>query len=132
MCMCTSDFRGRNCEERKESNSYCLHDSVGVFFFITANIIPVAPTIMMGPRDHFVNLFSKINLTCLSTGLPFPSIMWFKDNQQLMGRNLQYLFFQEALLTDRGFYHCVAMNSVGTAMSFRAVVNFRGMYSDYS
>ena len=82
---------------------------------------------MIGPTDHFINLYSNINLTCSSTGRPSPSIMWFKDGQQLIGRNLQYLLIQEALLTDRGFYHCVAINSVGTATSRQAVVNFKGI-----
>ena len=79
----------------------------------------------MGPADHFINILSNITLTCASTGYPPPSISWFKNDQLLIGRNLSFLAIPKAELTDRGFYHCVAVNSVGNATSRRAVVNFK-------
>ena len=89
------------------------------------------PRITMGPSPSFLDLFKAVTLTCTSTGIPAPTIQWFKDGIQLPSILItgQDLVFGETKLTDRGFYHCVAENSVGRVESSRAVLNFNSKLS---
>ena len=91
------------------------------------------PRIIMGPSRSFLNLFEPVTLTCTSTGIPTPSIRWYKDDVQLPSSSIvgQDLVFQETQLTDRGFYRCEAENLVGIDRSFRAELNFKSKLSSY-
>lgn len=129
MCMCTTEFRGKNCAESKAPCymhvCYLLWmNSITFFLLLTGNLFPVAPTIIKGPRNQFVEIFDEVKLTCNSIGFPPPSIKWFKDGEVLEGQRSQTLLIQEAQLRDRGFYHCEAINSVDMVLSRRAVVTF--------
>ena len=93
---------------------------------MTGNIIPIPPVIIMGPTNKFVDLFVNIELLCISNGHPPPSIDWFKDDELLQDRHMQRLLIQAVDFRNRGFYHCVASNSVGMVKSRKAVVTFKG------
>ena len=99
-------------------------NSCGFLLLITEAIINTPPTIQVGPVDNIVNLFDPVSLNCISTGIPPPTVQWFKDGVLLEGRRERTLNFPETKLTDRGYYHCQARNSEGEDTSERALLNF--------
>lgn len=62
---------------------------------------------------------------CLPYGNPFPVVKWLKDGVELspsdrvsiesLNDNTQRLTIHEALVSDEGFYRCVASNEFGTS-----------------
>lgn len=108
--------------------NYCLLYFYAIFIEI---ILPDVPQITLGPSPAFLNLFDPVNFTCTSTGIPTPIIRWFKDGVQLSSGHIvgQNLVFQETKVTDRGFYHCEAENSIGRAESAKVVLNFKSKLS---
>lgn len=86
-----------------------------------------APKIEKGPQTTFVGIYSSVNLTCVVSGSPQPTIQWFKDNFPLQGEIYPSYFIQSVELSDRGVYHCEAMNSVGSVTSNTAVINIIGI-----
>lgn len=80
-----------------------------------------------GPQTTFVGIYSSVNLTCITSGSPQPSIQWYKDDAPLPGQVYPSYFIQSVELNDRGVYHCVATNSEGSVRSNGAVINILGI-----
>ena len=86
---------------------------------------------------NFPPLFTNFMLTCDVEGTPQPNITWYKDNTLLEGQRSKTLLIEEVTFTDRGRYHCVAINfdpNVGpsithTNMSKDAVLNIKGKHN---
>ncbi|XP_023195302.1 hemicentin-1 [Xiphophorus maculatus] len=86
--------------------------------------VQVPPSIRMtGPADRSVILHKPINLECISSGIPPPSLTWLKDGRPVVttkdhlklhsaGRILK---ITEARLEDSGRYTCLATNAAGEA-----------------
>ena len=77
-------------------------------------VVTIPPVITEPPRTTTEKLYSSTSLTCRATGSPTPSILWYKDNRLIPNTNpdSSVLFFNELSLSDRGFYHCVAVNVI--------------------
>ena len=97
------------------------------YFILTAIIERSAPRIEKGPQTTFVGIYSSVNLTCVVSGSPQPSIQWYKDNAPLPGEVYPSYYIQSVELDDRGVYHCKAMNSEGSVVSNAAVINILGV-----
>lgn len=85
------------------------------------------PVIERGPQTTFVGIYSSVNLSCIVSGSPQPSIQWYKDDAPLQGQVYPSYYIQSVELNDRGVYYCEAMNSEGTVESSRAVINILGI-----
>lgn len=70
----------------------------------------------------FVPLFDRANMSCMATGFPQPTIQWYKDGSLLAGETSSVVLFEEVSLSDRGFYHCSAINDKGAVDSASAVL----------
>lgn len=122
--MCNRGYTGETCGQGKEALVIWLLTVAVFLLLITEALINTPPTIQVGPVDNVVNLFDPVRLNCMSTGIPPPTVQWFKDDVLLEGRREQTLNFPETKLTDRGYYRCLAKNSEGEVMSDRALLNF--------
>uniref|UniRef100_A0A8C6YM76 Hemicentin 1 n=1 Tax=Nothoprocta perdicaria TaxID=30464 RepID=A0A8C6YM76_NOTPE len=70
--------------------------------------------------DYIVILHSLLELDCVATGIPSPTIMWLKDGQpveegagQKILLNGHKLLISRAQVADAGRYKCVAANKAG-------------------
>ncbi|NWX99119.1 HMCN1 protein, partial [Nothoprocta ornata] len=70
--------------------------------------------------DYIVILHSPLELDCVATGIPSPTIMWLKDGQpveegagQKILLNGHKLLISRAQVADAGRYKCVAANKAG-------------------
>ena len=79
------------------------------------------------------NLFASVNLTCQVSGVPQPTIQWYKDGSVMERQRLPRLEIKEVHLSDRGRYHCETSNTIsGSEMidtSENVVLNIKGTYS---
>ena len=100
-------------------------------------ILDQAAEIQAGPQDTFQKLYRTVNLTCIATGTPEPSITWYKDCTRLPNQQLPFLLIPELQLQHRGLYHCNASNQIRfesdpeilhprMAISNKVVVNIEG------
>ena len=94
---------------------------------MTAIVQKTRPVIERGPQTTFVGIYSSVNLSCIVSGSPQPSIQWYKDDAPLQGQVYPSYYIQSVELNDRGVYYCEAMNSEGTVESSRAVINILGI-----
>ncbi|XP_019355735.1 hemicentin-1 isoform X2 [Alligator mississippiensis] len=72
------------------------------------------------PLDYIVILHSPLELDCLATGTPSPTIMWLKDGHPIeegddykILLNGRKLLISRAQVSDTGRYKCVATNTAG-------------------
>ena len=98
-------------------------------YYFCAVITRVAPTIVTPPSDTVGRIGDAINLTCAVTGVPTPSISWFRSERIVEGAVFQFLYIPSVRLEDRGVYYCRAENSEGTAVSSEAVLFLDGKTS---
>ncbi|XP_069772736.1 hemicentin-1-like [Narcine bancroftii] len=85
--------------------------------------VQVPPTIIRSGTTQEVAVLvnSKLELKCYTSGTPFPSIRWSKDDEALSLSADQVEFTEEGQvlqiwttrLTDQGLYQCTAHNSAG-------------------
>ena len=57
-------------------------------------------------------------ITCVATGNPIPSVVWFKDGSLLSGNALDrngILYIKEFTMENSGNYTCVANSVLGSA-----------------
>ena len=84
------------------------------------------------PKDHTnVTISAMVTLFCDFSGIPAPTVRWFKDDQDT-GVEGQYFIIGAITPEDRGAYHCVAENElannrIGRAVSRKAEVLIQGM-----
>ena len=89
---------------------------------------PSPPMLTALPENMIVPFLGQASFSCVASGYPQPEIQWFKDGLPINGATSSALVIGEVLLSDRGFYHCTATNSEGSATSPQAVLNLRGIY----
>ncbi|XP_071622127.1 hemicentin-2 isoform X2 [Heliangelus exortis] len=82
--------------------------------------VQVPPNIEPSVMDLSVLENGTVSLECLASGLPAPSITWYKGTKQLsagpgriLSRDGKQLEIQRAQLSDAGSYLCVASNVAG-------------------
>ena len=77
--------------------------------------IEVPPMITMPPVDTVGQLYSEVELSCVATGNPQPTILWYKDGFRLTDAVADFstLVFPKLDLGDRGFYYCEAFSIQG-------------------
>ncbi|XP_010176901.1 PREDICTED: hemicentin-2, partial [Mesitornis unicolor] len=82
--------------------------------------VQVPPNIEPSEVDLTVLENSTVSLDCLASGLPAPSIAWYKGHEKLsarpgqtLSRDGKCLEIQRAQLLDAGSYRCVASNVAG-------------------
>ena len=113
---------------RLQLKNSCCHRNQLSFFpcytGVSSNEI-TSPQIIIGLQTVFVNLYQSVNLTCIASGNPQPSIAWYKDGRVITDEISPLLVIQEVELSDRGVYNCTAKNTLGTASS-SAVINING------
>ena len=86
------------------------------------------------PVDTVGQLYSEVELSCVATGNPRPTILWYKDGRQLTDAVADFptLVFPKLDLTDRGFYYCEAFNFQGgqrvSERSEAVILNIEGDY----
>ena len=90
---------------------------------------PVSPTFSLDlPRQVTVPSTSKFNLTCQASGIPLPTITWFKNGSPLLhspistvkGHSL--LRYESIKREDKGDYWCEAINFAGWKRSSTATL----------
>ncbi|EYC10055.1 hypothetical protein Y032_0057g2742 [Ancylostoma ceylanicum] len=70
---------------------------------------------------------TEMILTCVVSGIPQPSITWFKDGERLIGKHTKYengvctLTIHHTTVADAGSYTCEAENDHGSARSLSIV-----------
>ena len=74
--------------------------------------IEVPPMITKPPVDTVGQLYSEVELSCIATGNPPPTILWYKDGRRLTDAVADFptLVFSKLDLNDRGFYYCEAFS----------------------
>ena len=103
-----------------------MHSSVGP--------IELPPVITKPPVDTVGQLYSEVELSCIATGNPQPTILWYKDGHRLTDAVADFptLVFPNLDLTDRGFYYCEAFSLQGgqrvSDISKPIVLNIEGDY----
>uniref|UniRef100_A0A8C2ZWU4 Hemicentin-1 n=1 Tax=Cyclopterus lumpus TaxID=8103 RepID=A0A8C2ZWU4_CYCLU len=75
-----------------------------------------------GPAERSVVLHKPVSMECISSGIPSPTITWYKDGRPLtsaagvtMLNRGQVLEIERAQLSDAGIYRCLAANLAGIA-----------------
>lgn len=81
------------------------------------------PQITQQPQDVLADGGQTVVLEVAATGVPAPTIQWYKDGAQLGGRTGPVLQLVDINGSNAGVYHAVASNSAGTAPSEPAKVN---------
>ena len=99
-------------------------------FLHTERDIRTPPKVTEQPEDQTnVTVSSMVTLFCNFSGIPAPTVRWFKDDQDT-GVEGQYFIIGVIRPEDRGAYHCVAenelANGVGRAVSQKATVLIQG------
>ena len=89
-------------------------------------VVPSAPVIIQPPANTTVRLGERVNLTCISEGVPAPTYAWFRDNVELVDETLPYLLITSAAPNNRGYYICTVSNSEGSAGSNPILLSMRG------
>ena len=108
----------------------CMH-CVYIFVFLAVSTVRFPPEFITEPTSQQVNLFDRVVFTCSATGQPTPTYRWLKDGVVIEGRFNPQLTFDQAQLSDRGFYTCQASNSEGTINSRQALLNIIGDYRPF-
>lgn len=92
----------------------------------TTSLSGTSPQFTAQPSDIIIASSSSTAINCRASGVPQPTIEWYKDNVRvtLGGRlsvnNTGALHISMVVGTDAGSYHCVASNAVGSVRSFSA------------
>ena len=81
----------------------------------------VPPTIRLIDRDGLVTVQDQHPawLPCTASGIPAPTVQWFKDGREISGIGYQVLSNGTLRITsvgvnDSGVYECVVSNKAGT------------------
>ena len=84
---------------------------------------------MTPPDNVSAPFYGYVELNCIATGNPKPTILWYKDNMRLFNAipDPTVLAIPQLDLQDRGFYFCQASNLAGRVVSLTVVVNIEGM-----
>ena len=99
-----------------------------IVFVAVGVVVPVAPEIVTPPDNITAPFHGSVELSCIATGNPQPTILWYKDNRRLFdtAADPSILPISQLDLVDRGFYFCEASNSAGRVISRTIIVNIEG------
>jgi alpha-tubulin suppressor-like RCC1 family protein len=89
---------------------------------VTLSVTPVAPSIVTPPADLAVSLAGSGQFQVVVAGTRPITFQWFRDGVPLQGKVTDTLLIQQASLADRGRYHCIATNAVGSVASANALL----------
>ena len=103
------------------------------FFCFFCFIIEPSPPLFTHPQPREVDFLksSKAKLSCNASGVPLPSITWFKDGNSLSSssvigsKSYSILNFESVHPHDQGRYWCEANSTEGQSRS--APVNLTGI-----
>ena len=96
--------------------------------------IELPPVITKPPVDTVGHIYSEVQLSCVVTGNPRPTILWYKDGRRLTDSVADFptLSFPKLDLIDRGFYFCEAFSFQGgqrvSDKSKPIILNIQGDY----
>ncbi|KAI6652594.1 Leucine-rich repeat and fibronectin type-III domain-containing protein 5-like [Oopsacas minuta] len=86
-----------------------------------------APSFITQPQDASILTTQDIRLNCSNTGLPIPSVTWyrngifiinsFQDDERISVLTDGALYISNATLADDGMYYCVISNTEGSVTS---------------
>ncbi len=93
--------------------------------FFSESFAEIKPKITTHPQNTFVDLFDTVELSCVASGQPEPTIDWYKNGVSLNFRGNVFLI-KEVTLSDRANYSCIAKNNFGDAPSNNAIINIEG------
>ena len=89
----------------------------------------VPPVIHHGPEDINAAIGETLSLSCNTSGVPSPSVSWFKNGQQLISGTGTVRVGLDHTLTltgvqegDSGAYQCRTSNKAGIALASAAVI----------
>jgi hypothetical protein len=68
------------------------------------------------PSNVSVNLHSQLHLELDVSGIPFPNVQWYFNDQPIEGLQAATLFIPEVALANEGRYHAVLTNNLGTSV----------------
>ena len=71
-------------------------------------------------------LGQNVSLICSASGSPTPAITWFRNGMLIDGEIFPSLNFPSLSPEDRGFYFCMANNTVGSIRSDTVLVSIQG------
>ena len=105
------------------------HDSVLSYFL-------VPPWVLSPLKDVSLLVTSKLNLTCEVKGDPTPSILWLKDESDVIPRAVLFqknmtLAINSVEIADEGRYKCVLRNRAGNK-TYEAYVEIKGILQAFS
>ena len=85
-------------------------------------ILDIAPAISEGLSENYRLLAGMdVTLPCSVTGVPKPTISWYKDGRIIGSPFVDKLVLQKVSVKDSGHYKCVAVNIGGDASSVGTV-----------
>lgn len=89
---------------------------------VTVNPAPAAPTFTSSPVAQAATAGGSLTLTAAATGIPTPTLQWFKNGVAIDGATDATLVLANLQAGDAGSYTVMATNSAGTTSSTFAVV----------
>lgn len=111
-----------------DAGEYVCHvvHSLGSFTRTYRLDILVPPQFVVTPQEYSSNVLSAITrLTCTAKGNPTPTVSWYKDGLKLFpapGVSMDPQLILYGRLEDKGYYQCIANNSLGISVATSWVV----------
>lgn len=100
-------------------DDYYRHYNISV----TVASTPSLPVITEEPRPIYTSLSNSAIMRCIASGYPQPTIQWHKDGIPITGETSTVLIFGEVSISDRGYYHCTALNTQGRDTSASVILS---------
>ncbi|KAM4709506.1 vascular endothelial growth factor receptor 2 [Discoglossus pictus] len=104
-------------QDRKTQKRYCLIKHLTI-------LAQKLPIIHHGLKNQTTNISETVEVTCQAAGIPDPKILWFKNNDALVGdsgiilkNHNKTLTIQRVRKQDEGFYACKACNDLGCTLA---------------
>ncbi|XP_053559937.1 vascular endothelial growth factor receptor 2 [Bombina bombina] len=104
-------------QDKKTQKRYCLIKHITI-------LAQKLPKILNDLKNQTTNVSETVEVTCQATGIPDPQILWFKNNDILIGDSGIILKDQNRTLSiqrvrrqDEGFYSCRACNDLGCTVA---------------
>ena len=94
--------------------------------------LETAPSIVENPTKLSLIEQSGFTLSVIASGIPAPTLQWYKDGESIAGATGNELHVPSARLADSGRYYVVATNNKGSATSAHARVTVRSYHADKS